>query len=208
MVSTPQWDNGSVVDAGAVTWGTERAGLPGPVSASNSLVGSTTGDMGVEGPFGGDLGVLALANGNYIVNSPHWSSVGAVTWGDGTSGKVGLVSASNSLVNTCANDPASRQSKLTALPDGNVSMHFPNWSNGSNNGAVSLIAGHPGITVGPVSTANSVLGTTANKGFSMVSGYDAARAQLIVGRPGDNKVTILRCQADPTHSLYLPFISE
>jgi len=206
VVSIPQWDNGSVVDAGAVTWGNGAGGTAGPVSASNSLVGSTTGDMGVEGPFGGDFEVLALPNGNYIVNSPHWSSVGAVTWGDGTSRTVGAVSASNSLVNTCVNDPDSCQSKITALPDGNVSMHFPKWSNGSNNGAVSLIACDPNITVGPVSTANSVFGTTANKGFSMVSGYDPVRAQLIVGRPGDNKVTILRCQAGSTNWLYLPVV--
>ena len=87
-------------------------------------------------------------------------------------------------------------------------MHFPKWSNGGNNGAVSLIASHPCIAVGPVGAANSVLGTTENKGSSMVSGYDAARAQLIVGRPGDNKVTILRCQVDLSHWLYLPFILE
>ena len=86
-------------------------------------------------------------------------------------------------------------------------MHFQSWSNGSNDGAVSLIAGDPCISVGPLSTANSVLGTTANKGFSMVSGYDAARTQLIVGRPWDNKVTILRCQAgSTTHWLYLPAV--
>ena len=208
VVSIPQWDNGSIVDAGAVTWGNGEGGTAGPVSASNSLVGSTTGDMGKEGPFGGDFEVLALPNGNYIVNSHHWSSVGAVTWGDGTSGAVGAVSASNSLVKTCVNDPDSCQSKLTALPDGNVSMHFPKWSNGSTSGAVSLIACQSSITVGPVGAANSVLGTTANKGFSMVSGYDAARAQLIVGRPGDNMVTILCHQADTSHWLYLPFIME
>ena len=87
-------------------------------------------------------------------------------------------------------------------------MHFPNWSNGSSNGAVSLIAGYPSITVGPVSAANSVLGTTANDGYSMVSDYDAASAQLIVGRPRDNKVTILRCQAGPSHWLYLPLVAR
>ena len=208
VVSIPQWDNGSVVDAGAVTWGNGDGGSTGQVSASNSLVGSTTGDMGIEGPFGGDFEVIALPNGNYIVNSPQWSSVGAVTWGDGTNGTVGAVSASNSLVNTCVNDPDSCQSKLTALADGNVSMHFPKWSNGSNSGAVSLIACDSSITVGPVSVDNSVLGTTANEGFSMVSGYDEARAQLIVGRPGDNKVTILCHQADSSRWLYLPFITK
>ena len=209
VVSIPQWDNGSTVDAGAVTWGNGMGGTTGVVTASNSLVGSTTGDEVGNGSFWGDVGVTALPNGNYIVNSPHWSSgvdAGAVTWGDGSSGTVGVVSASNSLVNTCANDLTFCVSKIIALADGNVSMQFQDWSNGSSNGAISLIAGDPCVSVGPVSTANSVLGTAANKGFSMVSGYDATRTQLIVGRPSDNRVTILRCQADPTDWVYLPVV--
>ena len=40
----------------------------------------------------------------------------------------------------------------------------------------------------------------------MVSSYDATRPQLIVGRQSDNKVSILRCQADPPHWLYLPVV--
>lgn len=207
VVSIPQWDNGSSVDAGAVTWGNGMGGTTGVVSASNSLVGSTAGDEIGNGSFWGDVGVTVLPNGNYIVNSPHWRSgvdAGAVTWGDGTSGTVGAVSDSNSLVNTCANNLVFCNSKITALSDGNVSIHFQSWSNGSNHGAVSLIAGDPCVSVGPVSTANSVLGT--NVGSSMVSDYDATHTQLIVGRPKDNKVTILRCQPDPTNWLYLPVV--
>lgn len=209
VVSIPQWDNGGVTDAGAVTWGNGTGGATGVVSVANSLVGSTAGDEVGNGSFWGDVGVTALPNGNYIVNSPHWSNgtdAGAVTWGDGANGTVGAVSDSNSLVNTCANDLVFCKSKITALSDGNASMHFQSWSDGSNHGAVSLIAGYPCMPVGPVSTANSVLGNTANKGFSMVSGYDAARPQLIVGRPSDNKVTILRCLPDPTNWVYLPVI--
>jgi len=209
VVNIPQWDKGSVVDAGAVTWGNGTGGTTGIVSASNSLVGSTASDMVGDGSFWGEVGVTALPNGNYIVNSPHWSSVigtGAVTWGDGTSGTAGTVSASNSLVNTSANDLTFGQSEFTLLPDGNVTLHFPNWSNGNSNGAVSLIACGPDITVGPVSTANNVLGTAANGGNSMVSGYDAANAQLIVGRPKDNTVTILRCQTGSIYWLYLPAV--
>jgi hypothetical protein len=99
-------------------------------------------------------------------------------------------------------------STINLLPDGNASLHFPNWSNGSSNGAVSLISCGPNIAVGPVSVANSVLGTNANTLYSMVSGYDAARTQLIVGRPSDNKVTILRCQTSPVYWLYLPVVKK
>ena len=103
------------------------------------------------------------------------------------------------MINYCS-------STITAFSDGNASLHLPGWNNGSNYGAVSLIACYSNITVGPVSTANSVLGTAANDGSSMVSDYDATHTQLIVGRPKDNKVTILRCQADPTDWLYLPVV--
>ena len=72
----------------------------------------------------------------------------------------------------------------------------------------SLISGLPSITIGPVGAANSVLGTAANQGFSMVSSYDAARTQLIVGRPKDNKVTILRHLADLSHWIYLPVVTK
>ncbi len=97
----------ALTDAGAVAWGDGAGGTAGPVSAANSLVGSSLGDMVGDGSFWGAAGVTALTKGDYVVNSPHWKSasvVGAVTWGNGTSGTVGVVSASNSLVNTCAND--------------------------------------------------------------------------------------------------------
>ncbi len=209
VVSIPQWDNGNSIDAGAVTWGDGMGSTVGTVSANNSLVGSATGDNIGNGSFWGVVGVTALVNGNYIVNSPHFSdtvNLGAVTWGNGMSGTVGAVSAANSLLNTCANDPTFCVSEVTDLRDGNASMLFQDWSNGSNNGAVSLIAGNPCGTFGPVSIVNSVLGTTAEKGFSMVSSYDAARGQLIVGRPYDNKVTILRCMAGSLHRVYLPLV--
>jgi hypothetical protein len=213
VVSAPKWDNGSVVDAGAVTWGNGTGGTTGPVSASNSLVGGSAGDnVGSEG-FGGEVAITALPDGNYLVSSPLWKSLtyaGAFTWGNGSSGTVGVISASNSLVNTCPTDSAWCQTgivgvKITALPDGNISLHSPKWSSGSSNGAVSLMAGD-GSTVGPVGADNSVLGIAANKGFSMVSAYDSDRAQLIVGRPGDNKVTILRLFTGFIHLLYLPVV--
>ena len=41
VVSSPDWDNGAIADAGAVTWGNGTSGVTGAVSAANSLVGST-----------------------------------------------------------------------------------------------------------------------------------------------------------------------
>src|SRR5262249_34545250 len=86
---------------GAVTWGNGATGTTGTVSAANSLVGSTNGDeVGTGAPIGGPINdVIALANGNYVVDSPNWNlGEGAVTWGDGIIGTTGTVSAANSLI--------------------------------------------------------------------------------------------------------------
>ena len=106
-VISPNWSNGSFADAGAVTFIQGDHGFKGAVSSSNSLVGGSKGD------FVGSYGVVMLSNGNYLVRSPSWGAgafetgfispwssygLGAVTWGSGTTGVVGVVSARNSLV--------------------------------------------------------------------------------------------------------------
>ena len=103
VVSSPFWDNGAAPDAGAVTFGSGTTGVTGPVSATNSLVGTTADD------FVGSFGVTPLEGGNYVVRSPSWNNgaatfAGAVTFGNGTTGVTGEVSAANSLVGTTAND--------------------------------------------------------------------------------------------------------
>ena len=89
-----------------MTWGNGTSGISGVVSSSNSLVGSSLNDS-----IGRD-GVTALTNGNYVVVSVNWDSeaianVGAVTWGDGTSGVSGVVSSSNSIVGQTADQGGS-----------------------------------------------------------------------------------------------------
>ncbi len=63
LITSVNWDNGTVIDAGAVTWGNGSTGINGTVSASNSLVGTSNYD------FVGSNGVIALTNGNYVVRS-------------------------------------------------------------------------------------------------------------------------------------------
>ena len=69
VVRSSVWDNGSVVDAGAVTWGNGLGGTAGAVSAANSLVGSTSERSGGRHYWGR---VIELTNGNYVVSSPNW----------------------------------------------------------------------------------------------------------------------------------------
>ncbi len=103
LVASPNWNNTGAAQAGAVTWingsnGQLAGGASGGVlSASNSLVGSHAGDyIGFRLPIDG---VTELTNGNFVLsNSQWWSERGAVTWGSGTAGVTGTISASNSLV--------------------------------------------------------------------------------------------------------------
>ena len=159
IVSSRDWDNGTVSDAGAVTWGSGTAGISGVVSAANSLVGSTAFD------FGGDFAVTALSNGNYVVSSPSWDNgtvtdAGAVTWGDGMGGVSGMVSGVNSLVGSTASDLVGG---VTALSNGNYVVNSSNWDNGAvtDAGAVTWGSGTAGVS-GVVSAANSLVGSRAS----------------------------------------------
>lgn len=211
VVSIPQWDNGAIEDAGAVTWGNGMGGTIGPVSAVNSLVGSTASDLVGNGSniTWGPRGVTALSDGDYVVTSPQWSGaggVGAITRGDGLNGTSGVVSTFNSLVNTSADDQTFNNSTLDVLEDGNAAMHFPNWTDGIKHGAISLLGCGEDLFVGPVSMDNSVFGIAESGVNQMVSDYDSVRLQLVVGRPKDNTVTIFSCTGVVTYQTNMPMI--
>ena len=113
VVGNPSWDNGTVADAGAVTWCSGSGGCVGPVTTANSLVGSSENDQisYYEDQFGqAARGLQALDNGSYVVRSSYWdngaaANAGAVTWCNGTgtcNGKV--VGSENSLVGSQTNE--------------------------------------------------------------------------------------------------------
>ncbi|OWK39892.1 Filamentous hemagglutinin-like protein [Fimbriiglobus ruber] len=134
VVDSSSWSG----NIGAVTFGSGTTGVSGVVSASNSLVGSTPGD------FIG-TGVMVLPNGNYVVDSSSWSnSAGAVTFGNGMTGVSGVVSASNSLVGSIANDFVGGEfgGSVVVLASGNYLVASPNWS--GNEGAVTFGSGTAG----------------------------------------------------------------
>jgi len=166
VVISTVWDNGAVVNAGASTWGNGSTGTTGVVSTSNSLFG-TAFDQQI-----GRGGAQALANGNYVVSSPNWyptglSGVGAVTWVNGSTGRVGAVSAANSLVGSSNWDAVGSaflsQGRLAVLPlsNGNYVITSPLWDNGvlTNAGAVTWGNGSSG-SAGIISAANSLVGST------------------------------------------------
>lgn len=154
VVCSYTWDNGPVMDAGAVTWGSGTTGVSGFVSAANSLVGTLTSD------YVGNGGARALSNGNYVVSNYYWHSyTGAVTWGHGATGVTGVVSAANSLVGSISGDGIGTD--FFVLPNGNYVVNSFGWSNGavSSAGAVTWGNGATG-TVGAVSAANSLVGSS------------------------------------------------
>ncbi|MCB1207774.1 MAG: hypothetical protein KDK97_00540 [Verrucomicrobiales bacterium] len=163
VVLSPAWDNGGLINAGAVTWGHAATGFPGQhavVSAANSLVGSSAADQS-----GGYI-VAPLRNGNYVVCNPEWDNgaavnAGAATLCDGTGGTTGPVTAANSLVGSQTNDRVGSGGCIP-LANGNCVVLSGDWKNGvaANAGAVTWADGLQGV-VGLVSTSNSLVGSQA-----------------------------------------------
>ena len=158
VVRGTSWDSGAIANVGAVTWGSGVLGVSGVVSSSNSLVGSSLNDN-----VGGN-GIAALTNGNYFLVSANWDSgavsdVGAVTWGNGTSGVSGVVSSSNSLVGSSTSDQVGLTG-VTALTNGNYVVRSSSWDFGGlvNVGAVTWGNGTSGLS-GVVSSSNSLVGS-------------------------------------------------
>jgi hypothetical protein len=159
VVASPNWTNGAVGKAGAATFGSGTTGVAGPVGIANSLIGSTANDQ-VSG-----TGVTGLPSSNYLILSPNWTNAGvaqagAVTFGSGTTGITGTISAANSLVGTVATDRVGNAG-VVLLTNGNFVIQSLFWINGAvaNAGAETFGSGTNGIT-GVVSPANSLVGTT------------------------------------------------
>ncbi|MEO1055880.1 MAG: hypothetical protein AAFY28_03105 [Actinomycetota bacterium] len=159
VVSSPSWDSAASENTGAVTY-VGPLGLAGAVGEHNSLHGTSSHD-GV-----GADGVVVLTNGNYVVRSPYWNNgsvtaAGAATFGSGTHGVSGPVSTTNSLHGTTHLDQVSRHG-VGALANGDYVVASGYWDHDDtvDVGAATFADGTTGI-VGPVTSANSLHGTTA-----------------------------------------------
>src|SRR5260370_612033 len=105
-------------------------------------------------------GVTALSNGNYVVSSAFWNgNRGAATWGSGSTGVSGTVSASNSLVGSSAGDRVGGFNGATALSTRNSVATTPFWN--VSPGAGTRGAGAAGVS-GAVSDSHSLGGSSAN----------------------------------------------
>jgi hypothetical protein len=104
-------------------------------------------------------GIIPLTNGNYVIASPAWNgNRGAVTWGNGSTGIIGVVSATNSVIGSNSSDLVGLNG-VTPLRNGNYVVVSYAWS--GNRGAVTWGNGSTG-TSGTVSNANSLVGGNPN----------------------------------------------
>ena len=201
VVSSPFWDAGATADVGAVTWANGSAVAHAVVSAANSLVGTIAADNVGSGDTVGIVGVTALSNGNFVVLSPFWSNgatieVGAATWASGTIGLIGQVSSANSLVGSTDFDHVGIDG-VTALSNGSYVVSSPFWDSPTADvGAVTWATG-VAPTSGPVTTGNSLVGTTPTDG-SLVFGDNVGSGGItaltdgnyVVSSPGWNAVGV------------------
>ncbi len=195
VVRSPDFDNVTVMDAGAVTWGDGNKGTTGFVQSGNSLVGANPSDK-----VGSDS-VTPLPNGHYIVASSGWdgdgiTNAGAITWCNGWGGSIGQVTPANSIVGTANNDRLGQGITGSSSPvfaDDMYVFSSAYWSGGVGNtrGMAGLADASSGIS-GFVSSANSVVGKLDLRGIDLSYAYDPRRRQLLVARPWESIVTILR----------------
>lgn len=164
VVGSEFWDRPEppTANVGAATLCNGATGCSGPVGVGNSLVGSSVDDR-----IGANL--LALPNGGSLVWSNAWdapgppavANVGAVVHCPLT-GCTGVVSAANALVGGTAQDAIGPPVVLT---NGHYVVGSTSWDHPSlavaDAGAATFCNGAGGCT-GLVTTANSLVGTSAN----------------------------------------------
>jgi Repeat of unknown function (DUF5650) len=182
------------MDAGAVTWGNGLSGTIGTISALNSFVGSAAQDQVGQGEnFNPDIaqGVVALSNGNYVFASVNWNAktplrrqVGAVTWGNGSTGSAGIISSANSLVGSNDFDRISSRGGIIALNNGNYVFASPYLDAGEplqeDVGAATWGNGATGTT-GEISVINSLMGKTAGDYVGLCGVKALSNSNYVVG---------------------------
>jgi hypothetical protein len=161
VVGSNDWNNPSPVmfNVGAVTWGDGDGGTVGPVSPSNSIVGSTAEDR--------VSAAIPLSNGHYVICASAWDNgtvqnAGAAMWVNGNGPASGQITPANALVGSTQNDQVGNSAAF-ALANGAYIVRSSVWNNGTVQrvGAVTWANGNGGL-VGVVSPANSLVGSTTD----------------------------------------------
>ncbi|MEG8038624.1 filamentous hemagglutinin N-terminal domain-containing protein [Sphingomonas sp. LR60] len=162
LISSPNWNG----NAGALTWVAANGMASGIVGSTNSLVGSTAGDLVGSMDFPTSSTFNILASGNVLVRSPNWGGGrGALTFIYASTGLVGNVSSTNSLVGTltaAANGTGWRgdsvgNGDIVKLANGDVVARSGYWNR--MGGALTYVSATTGLgALGTLSSANSLAG--------------------------------------------------
>jgi hypothetical protein len=144
---------------------------------------------------GGHVDVTALSNGNYVVGSPSWSSNrGAASWGNGSTGSSGAVSAENSLVGSNPGDLVGNGYSVTPLSNGNYvvsSARGATWENGTSGQTLD--------GMNTITAQNTVEGVGSNPSISddptEQSFLVAGNNRVVMGLPDPNQFSYARGQA-------------
>jgi uncharacterized protein YigA (DUF484 family) len=184
VIRSPLWDNGAATDAGAVSFGSTTFINVGVVSANNSLVGSSANDQV------GSVAINMIGTAAFVVRSPLWDNgsatdAGAVTFGTSSYGfGVGQVSTTNSLVGSSANDQVG-SGGINTIGTAAFVVRSPFWDNGAatDAGAVTFGTSSYGFGIGPVSAANSLVGSSANDQVGSVAINTIGTTAFVVRSP-------------------------
>jgi hypothetical protein len=155
VLGSPDKDFDGVSDCGSVTWCNKSQVLSGFITISNSLYSNKSNSFVGEN-------LNALTNGNYVVISQKWINtnsiqVGAATWCDGSVGRIGLITSSNSIVGQ--NQFDLRYTNCSPLTNGNYVLGSSFWKNGNiqRAGALTWCDGNIGRS-GFINSTNSLVG--------------------------------------------------
>jgi hypothetical protein len=201
VVASPSWSNGALAGAGAITLCSGATGCFGSPNLANSLVGTSASDLL------GHIGfVYPLPNADYVVVSTSFSDgatadVGAVTSCSGTTGCVGPVTVSNSLLGGRVNDQIGSKG-LAVFADDRFVVCSAWFDDGPilNAGAITFGRSATAMT-GRVDGTNSVIGSVAGDFATSLSvpfcsrsssiAYDSERERFAVGAAGSNRVLLV-----------------
>ena len=216
VVGSPDWDHGAIADAGAATFANGTNGITGAVSEANSLVGSSAGDRvgGMPSRFQAPIPIgliTTLDNGNFLLRNPFWDNgqvvdAGAVTLVDGTTGIVGEVSATNSLIGATAGDQIGFMRSggngvlfdtVRPLPGGGYVIASPAWDNGGivDTGAITIGDGSSALP-SMISADNSTLGNMERQFLGREFYVDESKGVVFVRDLANNALTLVTAPVD------------
>lgn len=161
-IQSPDWANGAMTLAGAITWGDINTGAIGVVDATNSLVGANANDQV------GDFFNVNFQTGDlWYAETPNFNGgVSALTFFDTSMAlPTGAVDGTNSYIGSTVGDDLGSGGIFNVFGDNGtlVVIESPDWDNvgAMDAGAfTTFFANAPGA--GALNASNSLIGSTTN----------------------------------------------